>query len=279
MLDAAQATAAAGWPAELALEIAPRAGRSICSARHRGPLRVQKALYPEGAALCHAIVLHPPGGIAGGDALTLDLRVAAGAQALLTTPGATKWYKANGRPSTQRLRFAIDGQCEWLPQEAIVFDAAQAHSSLTIELGADAAMIGWDLVALGRQAAGERFCAGRYAQDIRLTRAGELLWHERTRLAGGDPLLASPVGLHGRPVFGCLWAAGHGVEALDLDALRTAIGAATAAPPTRLHAQLVVARVLAPQAADARAALIALWSALRPALFGRAAQLPRIWAT
>ena len=109
----------------------------------------------------------------------------------VTTPGATKWYKANGRAASQRVQLSVSGALEWLPQEAIVFDQADVRSAIDIDLDADAAMIGWDIVALGRRAAGERFERGRYAQSIRLRIDDALVWHERSRILGGDPLLDS----------------------------------------------------------------------------------------
>jgi len=241
---------------------------------------MQKSLYPEGEAVCHAVVIHPPGGIAGGDSLGVCVDVEPGAHALVTTPGAAKWYKANGRESTQQVRMRIGGLLEWLPQEAIVFDAARVSSTVDVELGAHAAMIGWDIVALGRRAAGERFVHGRYAQSIRLHLEDRLAWHERTRLLGSDRLLDSPIGLGGLHVFGCLWAAGAALEGLDVDELRAELGAAgDAVPITRLAPRLLVARTLTDGTEAARAALVAVWRALRPRLLGLTAQLPRLWAT
>jgi len=270
--------APAPWLAELTLRFARAGASTRCSARHRGPLRLQKPLYPEGEGCCHAVVIHPPGGIAGGDALSLDVAVERDAHGLVTTPGAAKWYKANGRAASQNLRFAVDGLLEWLPQETIVFDGAEARSTIDIDLGMVGAMIGWDIVALGRRASGERFARGCYVQSIRLHSDGRLLWHERTRIAGGDALLESPAGLAGRSVFGCLWAAGAVLETLDLDILRAEL-APDAAPITRLAPRLLVARTLTDGSAAARAALGAIWSALRPRLAGRAAHPPRLWAT
>src|ERR1700731_2638714 len=85
--------------------------------RHYGPLRVQKALYPEHPSVCHAVVIHPPGGVVGGDQLQIEARVGAAANALITTPGAAKWYKANGHVSRQQIRLeaAAGAALEWLP--------------------------------------------------------------------------------------------------------------------------------------------------------------------
>lgn len=268
------------WHASLALRVRNAGGRSLLAASHRGPLRVQKALYPEGDAPCHAVVLHPPGGIAGGDVLDIGVDVDAGAHALVTTPGAAKWYKSLDSIAEQHVRLDVQGGLEWLPQEAIVYDAANVRSTIDIRLGADAAMIGWDIVALGRRAAGERFERGLFAQTIRLHVADELAWVERTRLHGNDALLESPVGLAGRHVFGCLWAAGPTFDDATMEGLRSALGAtATAAPLTRLTPRLVVARTLGPDTRSVRAALTAAWVALRPLVFQRAAVPPRLWAT
>lgn len=265
------------WHAALALDYRRDRDRTVLARRHSGPLQVQKALYPEGAALCQTVLVHPPGGIAGGDALTIEATVRAQAQALITTPGAAKWYKANGRPASQRVTMRVAGVLEWLPQEAIVYDQADARSELLVDVAADAAMIGWDLVVLGRSAAGESFSNGRFAQTIRLSDDGALQWIERTRLDGGDALLASPIGLAGRRVFGCLWALGPRWRDDDLEALRARLPAD--APVTRLAPRLLVARVLAHGTSGARRALQALWRELRPHVLGRAAVAPRIWAT
>ncbi len=268
----------AAWHASLALRVRSAGGRSLLSTEHRGPLRVQKALYPEGDGVCHAVLLHPPGGIAGGDALAIDVDVAANAHALVTTPGAAKWYKANGRVASQRVTLDVAGGLEWLPQEAIVFDAAHARSTIDIRVAPGGTLIGWDIVALGRHAAGERFAHGLFAQTIRLQIEDELAWVERTRLHGSDALLASPVGLAGQHVFGCLWAAG---PAFDDDALERLRGAlpAEAAALTRLTPRLVVARALGGSTQAVRAALTSVWAALRPTMFGRPAVAPRLWAT
>ncbi len=267
------------WQATLAARFHRSGGRTLCSNRHRGPLRMQKALYPEGDAVCHAVVIHPPGGIAGGDALELNVTVEPGAHALITTPGAAKWYKANGRVASQHVRLAVNGVLEWLPQEAIVFDAAEVRSSIDIDLAADATMIGWDIVVLGRRAAGERYTRGCFAQTIRLSIGRELTWIERTRIAGGDALLDAPVGLAGHHVFGCLWVAGA-MDAIDIDEVRTELGASAAvAPITRLAPGLLVARSLGAGTEAVRGALGAVWTALRPRVCGRAAQPPRLWAT
>lgn len=276
-LPAERGALQAGWQARIELDFAARDGRSVLGCRHSGPLRVQKVLYPEGAAHAQALLLHPPAGIAGGDALEIDVKVGAGASALVTTPGAGKWYKANGRRASQHVKLNVAGALEWLPQEAIVFDAAALDARIEVDLEPGAVMIGWDLVALGRAASGERFASGEFAQSIALREAGQLIWRERSLIAGGDALLDSPLGLAGHSVFGCLWAYGPLWGDDDYHALRERC--LPAAPLTRLAPRLLVARTVAAGAEDARARLEAVWAELRPRVIGRAAQRPRIWST
>lgn len=266
------------WYAELELAYA-RFGESSRPVlrRHLGPLRVQKHLYAEGPEVCQHIIVHPPGGIAGGDRLAIRARVENGAWAQLTSPGAAKWYRANG-PAYQTLELHVSpgATLEWLPQETIVFSAAQAELQTRIELHGDARLFYWDIVALGRPASGERFEQGHFQARLDIRRDGRPLWHERQRIAGGDGLLDSPIGLDGQPVFATLLVTGEIDDEL-LERCR-----ALAHPVRGDLSQLpglLVARCLAGETLQARAWLIALWQLLRPALLGREALAPRIWNT
>jgi urease accessory protein len=245
--------------------------------RHQGPLRVQKHLYAEGPEVCQHIIVHPPGGIAGGDRLDISAHVGADAWAQLTSPGAAKWYRA-AAPAYQQLHLTVEAGAtlEWLPQESIVFSAAQAELTTRIELHGDARLLYWDMVALGRPASGERFERGHFQSQVEIRRDGQLLWHERQRITGNDGLLDSPIGLDGKTVFATLLVTGE-ASSERLEACRT-LQHPVRGDLTQLPG-LLVARCLADEALQARAWLIDCWKLLRPALLGREAVLPRIWST
>ncbi len=265
---------AAPWKAELALRFERADDRTVLAARrHDGPLVVQKPLYPEGGAVCHAIIIHPPAGIAGGDELALEARAGAGAHALLTTPGAGKWYRSAGPWARQRLDFEVgpDAFLEWLPQETIVFDGALASLATEVRLEGDARYIGWEILCLGRTGSGERFVRGEIRLDNRLYLDGRLAWLERGRIEGGGALLESPAGLRSHPVCATLIAAG---AQFDLAACRAIEDLAVTQLP-----QALVARYLGDSSERAKHLLARLWAVLRPALAGRNAVEPRIWRT
>lgn len=267
------------WKASLALEFSfENQKTTLTGKRHDGPLVVQKPLYPEGEAVCHAIVVHPPGGIAGGDELTLTASTGRKASVLLTTPGAAKWYRSAGAQARQSIAFGVQGLLEWLPQETIVFDGALAETAFAADLDAGAGLIGWDIVCLGRTGSGERFRRGRYRSAFQLRREGRLLWLERGRIDGGGTLLASPAGLNGQPVFGTLFASFPDFEVKLLPALREEKPADGEGAVTLLPGVLL-ARYLGGSGEAARRYFTALWRILRPALAGRAAVEPRIWST
>ncbi|MFC3608681.1 urease accessory protein UreD [Stutzerimonas tarimensis] len=268
------------WQASLELAYG-RAGNGTrpLLRRHSGPLRVQKHLYAEGPEVCQHILVHPPGGIAGGDGLRISARVEAHAWAQLTSPGAAKWYRA-ASPAHQVIHLSVapGATLEWLPQETIVYSAAQAELSTRIDLQGDGRLFYWDIVALGRPASGERFDRGHFQSRLDIRRDGVLLWHERQRLVGGDALLDSPIGLAGQPVFATLIASGD----IDLELLqqcRELRGHAVVRSDLTQLPGVVLGRCLASEALHARAWLIDVWRLLRPALLGRHAVPPRIWNT
>ena len=55
------------WHASLQLDYALEQGRSVARHQHSGPLRILQSLYPEGDAVCHNVLVHPPGGLTAGD--------------------------------------------------------------------------------------------------------------------------------------------------------------------------------------------------------------------
>jgi len=278
------------WDARLALRYERRDERTVLAGReHFGPLRVQRDLYPEGAATCHTIIVHPPGGIAGGDRLSIRAGLGDGSAALLTTPGAGKWYRSAGAGASQSLHFDVgrDAVLEWLPQENIVFRGAVANMTTTVNLQGNGVYLGWEVLCLGRTASGERFDSGSLRTRTELRRDGRRLWLEQGRLSGGDPLLASPIGLAGHSVCATLLAAGAVWDGYDrngsggalLAACRAvAAGEGALAGVTQVPGVLI-ARWLGDSSEDARGYLTALWRLLRPAMKNADAQLPRIWSS
>jgi urease accessory protein len=274
-----------GWHARLALAYERRtvngeARTVLASRRHDGPLLTQKPLYPEGDAVCHSILIHPPAGIAGGDRLELDATAAAHAQVLLTTPGAGKWYRSAGLRASQRLNFVVAAQAtmEWLPQETIVFDGALAELSCEVRLAPGARYLGWEVLCLGRTGSGERFSRGHCELRTLVTRNDEPIWFERGCIAGGGALMHSPAGLCGKTVCGTLIAAAEKVDDDMLEACRSVCHAAEDCTVTRLPGVLV-ARYLGDSGEAAKRVFVALWRQLRPALLDRSAIEPRIWRT
>jgi len=269
------------WRAELALEFERRGPRTVLARRrHDGPLVVQKPFYPEGDGVCHAIVVHPPAGIAGGDELRLDVDVGTGAHALLTTPGAGKWYRSAGRGASQGIQLTVRSRAalEWLPQETIVYDGASAALQTNVSLAAEASYLGWEIVCLGRTGSGERFTRGVLSLATEVRRGDRLVWIERARIEGGGRLLDAPVGMRGAPVFGTLVAVGGIISRQTLDQLRAEAPLVGEGATTHLP-ELLVARYLGPSTEAARDYFARLWSILRPALAGREAVRPRIWGT
>jgi urease accessory protein len=270
-----------GWQAGLDLGYVERGEQTILQRRlHYGPLAMQKSLYPEGAGVCHNIVLHPPGGIAGGDRLEITVELGSGSHALLTTPGAAKWYRSSGPEASQQVRLGVGEEAvlEWLPQEAIVFDGAIMRTQLEIELARSAAFIGWECLCLGRSAAGERFRTGTARFVTRLLRDGALLWQERAYLPGGGAVLDAVSGFAGKPVSGLLLACGPGIDHGLLARCRELAPTAGDYGVTMLPG-LIVARHLCASTEPVKEWFVRLWQVLRPALTGRNAVLPRIWST
>jgi urease accessory protein len=267
------------WRASLTLGFTQSHGATRLTQReHFGPLRVQKPLYPEDAQVCHAIVVHPPGGVVGGDRLHITAAAGAEAHAVLTTPGAAKWYRANGKRSQQQVALsAAEGAgIEWLPQEAIFYDEADVELDHDVQLAPGASYIGCDILCMGRRASGERFRSGRLAQRSRIRRAGKLLWWEQGVIT--PAALGSRFGLHGHSVCATLIAVGENLPASVLHEVR-AVGEAQRHFGASQIKNLLVVRHTGDDSEAARALMLEAWRVLRPHVMQRPAIPLRSWHT
>jgi urease accessory protein len=251
---------------------------------HFGPLRVQKALYPEDPMVAHAIIIHPPGGVVGGDELRMNVHAGNSAQALLATPGASKWYRGNGRVSRQLLDISIasDAAVEWLPQETILFDHADVTFDTRINIDTGGRYLGSEIFCFGRTASGERFTQGRVRQHLSVRLGGKLLWLEQGSLLGGSDAMHGPLGLAGHTVCASMVCVGGPLKRDVLEQVREACAPLPANAgqfgATQMKS-LISLRFLGDSSEVARQVMIAAWQVLRPALLHREATELRIWNT
>jgi urease accessory protein len=251
---------------------------------HFGPLLVQKPLYPEGREVCQVVIVHPPGGVVGGDELEVTARVGPSASVQITTPGAAKWYKANGHVSHQKIRLEVGsgGTLEWVPQETIFFDNAQVVLDHRVTLEKEASYIGCEIFCFGRTASGESFTGGQIRQHSSIHRDGKLIWFEQLRLGGGSPAMRSPLLLSNSTVCATLIAAGKAVPAALLremsDGADAIANGKSCFGATQLKS-VVVVRYLGNSSEIARRIMLHAWGLLRPAMLNRPAMVPRLWNT
>jgi urease accessory protein len=283
-------SAGARWQAVLDLGFSAIGSKTHLSRnRHFGPLVVQRP-FSEANGTCQAVILNPPGGVVAGDHLRLNVEVGAGAHALVTTPGATKFYRSSGATGflEQHFHVAEAGCLEWLPHETIAYDRTKARMLTRIELAAGARFAGWELTCLGRPACGERFDGGNFTSSFELWQGRRPLWLERSRIEPTSPVRDAAWGLAGQPVSGsCVWFPA-GAEQLAVareqlaqaDAVNASTGLGSVdRQAATLVGQVLVCRYLGGSTLRARRAFQMVWSALRQPLLGKLATPPRIWST
>jgi urease accessory protein len=272
------------WQGKLDLTFTRTANRTtLRSCRHVGPLRVQKPLYPEGSEICHAVLIHPPGGLADRDDLSIGLTLEPGAHSVLTTPGATKWYKAkDGSTLCATIVLHAGAILEWLPNENIYFSKASARTTFRVQLANGAIACGWDIHMLGRIAAGESWDIGELRATTEFARDdGSPIWSERTWLRAGFDLVHARQGLAGYPIFGTLWCVGAqcGADLAETLAAELPSTPALRAGVSLIPPNVLLVRAVGHQIEPVRSVMVGCWSRIRPVLIGREAQPLRLWST
>lgn len=263
-------------------------GRSVLNLReHKGPLLVQRTLYPEGPHICHVAILHPPSGIAGGDHLSIQVTLSDQAKATLFAPGATRWYKSNGKLASQtvHIRVAKGSRLDWLPLENIVFEQANAASRTVIELESGAAAIGWDAFQLGRVNKPNYWDNGSMQTETRLKVDGKWLWIDQGLIQADDPIRCSTSGLANFPAHAVLWCFGPTLATQHYETLsqqlpwNDGLRAASTVILYDDHQALYLVRCIGVHMEDIRAVLEQAWALLRQHVLHTPGTPLRLWAT
>jgi len=248
----------------------------LVHSKREGPLAVQRAFYPEGE-VCHTYLLHPPGGVVAGDQLDIALSVESQASVLLTTPGATKFYRSMGSQSQVRqvLHVAPQASLEWMPLENIFFPETRSKILTEVHLQTGSQFIGWEINCFGRPSNAERFERGELSTEMRIYRDGAPVLFDRFA-TDGLQTIDSVVGLRGVGGNSTLVAT---LEDVDLVAQVQEMLQANPLAGATLVDGLLVVRTISEQSHQVVKLFAAVWKLIRPCVNGREACMPRIWAT
>lgn len=263
-----------GWQASLALQFCHTPEKTILySAQHVGPLTVQRPFYPEGET-CHLYLLHPPGGIVGGDTLDISVQLGANSHALITMPGASKFYRSSGAQAVLNQHFCIaeNATLEWLPQDTIFFPGANARLRSVFHLHPSSTLLAWELLCLGRPVVGETFSHGMIESRLEVWLDDQPLLIERQRLADGN---LTPVANH--PWIGTLLC--YPANDTLLDGVREHLTPLENFAGATLTDGLLSVRFLSHDNLICQQAMREIWQYLRPLVSAKAPHAPRIWQT
>jgi urease accessory protein len=274
-----------GWHAALQLDYQRKADRTDVMHTHNGPLRVLKSLYPEGPAICHTVLVHPPSGLVGGDRIDIRLTVHPKAHALVTTPGATRFYRTEKGLAAQEVvaKVSHDARLEWLPLETIAYNNCQGLNKVVFDIDAGGELIAWDITALGLPVASLPFAQGQLQQHMEL----KDVWLERGLLDASDQrLMSGPLGLaNHRCTATLVFASGSDMTRekrdLALSLARDVVsshGEGVVTGVTSPHPRVVVMRALSPLVEPTQTLFRAVWAAWRTGFWEIQNTQPRIWA-
>ena len=260
---------------ELRVSVKRRGSESVLDGlRQAGCL---KARFPRSVmpGWFDATTVNTSGGVVGGDRLHSVISVGEGARATIAAQAAERFYRAlpDSAPSLVRTTVEIgpDAAVEWLPQETILFDRCALDRRLVIDVAPGSWFLGVEMLVFGRAAMGERVVTARLRDLIRVRRGEDLLLHDAIRLDGEvDQVLERTATGGGARAVATLVHVAPDAEA-RLDPVRAALADVADCGVSAWNGMLI-ARILAPDGASSRRAVMAALSVLRD---GR--PLPRVW--
>ncbi len=270
---------AQNWEAYLQLKLTQGEQKTrLVPLKRYGPLSVQRPFYPE-QETCHVYLLHPPGGVVGGDRLELNVDVESNAKALLTTPGATKFYHSAGLYAQlkQQLKVQQHGELEFLPQENIYFPGALVQAKTSLQVNQYSHAIFWEKHCFGRPANNELFTSGKVITELEVIESGKLILTEKQRIDSAEIKRAS--GMRGYAVSGTLVIYSHRINKNLIELLKELVPEDGISGLTRPLDNILLVRFMGNRTTDINNYFIKLLALIRPVILQKEICYPRIWAT
>jgi urease accessory protein len=253
--------------------------------RQDPPWKVVRA-FPQGNAGVLVHLHNVSGGVLAGDQLSLDLDVGPGAEAQVTSTGATRLYRhrASAADSEQRVSISVGegALLEYLPDAVIPFSGSRHSQRTAITLAPGATLFWWEVLAPGRLASGERFAFERLQVESSVRVAGRLAFREDFELAPRERSLSSTARMGDYTHLTSFYAFQDGRSPAswrELENKLTGVAARRNAGSiwgaTALASDGVMVRGLSATSVDVNAALFEFWRVARLFLTGQDAVLPR----
>jgi len=273
------------WHARLDLHYTCANSTTTVKHEHSGPLRILKSLYPEGTGICHNVLIHPPSGLVGGDTLDILIDLSQSAHALITTPGATRFYKSDSMWATQdvQVKMKDTSKLEWLPLETLAYGGCMARNRCAFDLQDESELIAWDVTALGMPSANLPFTKGLIEQHFELKRH----WLDKGVIKADDHiLLNSPLGLNRKKclatlVFASAMPMSDAKRNRILDLTRNVISlneTPNLVGATSPGSRVIVVRALSDLVEPSMRLMRKIWLEWRSQIWSLDSVMPRIWA-
>lgn len=265
------------WTGQLELGFSLKEGRSILSkCNHSGPFLVQRSFYSrDDLSTPHVYLLHPSGGLVGGDRLVLFTHLEPGSCALLTTPGSSKFYSTNGMYALQEYTFNLQKNSilEWIPQSSIFFSKTKAKIKTIFNLEEGSKIIAFEMLCFQNT----RLHSNPEEVDnfLQVVLPSSVGLRDRFRVNELDYMSK----LNGFQISALFFAVPSDevilkkVRKLMKSMLNTYIGGAT------LLDELLIVKLLGNNNQKLNELLHSMWSVARLNIIGKKSVIPRIWFT
>lgn len=234
---------------------------------------VDNAEYPE------AVMINTAGGLTGGDHMSYQVTLEAGAGLTISGQAAEKIYRSIGSTAVieAEMLVAAGAVLEWLPQETILFDNSRLRRMNYVHLEKGSRLLALEATLFGRTAHGETLRSASVRDGWKIWRDGKLLWFDNFVLEGD---------IHGQSQRRAVLGGAKGMATIliaddqaesYLEVARKLCRECDGRAAATCRDELLILRLLAKSGYELRKSLARILNGMRSELAGHPVALPKVW--